>query len=130
MPLVWAHSEYIKLLHSLHEGAIWDVPRQTVERYLNQKRTADFQIWTAKQRRAWLNCGKNLRVDLDGPAKVTWTLERKTESASAIDIGFNLHSITLPLNGAVPGAKIKVEVTPADCARGLKDDSFTIHVRS
>lgn len=35
MPLVWAHSEYIKL------------PRQRVERYLNQKKTANLQIWTA-----------------------------------------------------------------------------------
>lgn len=24
MPLVWAHAEYIKLLRSLHGGAVWD----------------------------------------------------------------------------------------------------------
>jgi glucoamylase len=77
MPLVWAHSEYIKLVRSLHEGAIWDLPTQTVERYVNRKKTADFQIWTTTQRRAWLSQDKNLRIDLDGRATAAWTLEDK-----------------------------------------------------
>jgi glucoamylase len=72
MPLVWAHSEYIKLLRSLHDHAVWDLPTQTVKRYLEQKRTADFQIWTTKQRRAWLAEDKDLRVDLEDPAEVEW----------------------------------------------------------
>jgi glucoamylase len=130
MPLVWAHSEYIKLLRSLHEEAIWDLPKQTVERYLQQKKTADFQIWTTKQRRAWLTPGKNLRVDLDGPARVKWTFKETTESASTMDTGFNLHSVMLPLAGVAPSAKIEVEITPEDGVHGLKEDSFTIQVRS
>ncbi len=35
-PLVWAHAEYIKLLRSLHDGAVFDLPPQTVARYLNR----------------------------------------------------------------------------------------------
>ena len=58
MPLVWAHSEYIKLLRSLHGNAIWDLPTQTVERYLKQGKSADFQIWTTKQRRALAGSGQ------------------------------------------------------------------------
>jgi glucoamylase len=130
MPLVWAHSEYIKLLRSLHEGAIWDLPKQTVERYLQQKKTADFQIWTTKQRRAWLTLGKNLRVDLDGPARVKWTREETTATASTVDTGFSLYSVMLPLAGIAPGAKIEVEIIPEDGVHGLKEDSFTIQVRS
>jgi glucoamylase len=130
MPLVWAHSEYIKLLRSLHEGAIWDLPKQTVERYLQQKKTTDFQIWTTMQRRAWLSAGKNLRIDLVGPAKVMWTVEEKTASASTVDTRFNLHSVMLPLGDAPPGAKIEVEITPEDEAQGLKKDSFVIQIRS
>jgi glucoamylase len=34
MPLVWAHSEYIKLRRSLADGAVFDMPPQTVARYL------------------------------------------------------------------------------------------------
>jgi glucoamylase len=33
-PLVWAHSEYIKLRRSLVDGKVFDQPPQTVERYL------------------------------------------------------------------------------------------------
>lgn len=34
MPLVWAHAEYVKLLRSLRDGCVFDMPRHTVERYL------------------------------------------------------------------------------------------------
>ncbi len=34
MPLVWAHAEYVKLSRSLDEGRVFDLPPQTVNRYL------------------------------------------------------------------------------------------------
>src|ERR1019366_4676481 len=34
MPLVWAHAEYVKLRRSLRDGAVFDLPPQTVQRYL------------------------------------------------------------------------------------------------
>ncbi len=34
MPLVWAHAEYAKLVRSLHEGRVFDMPQQTYERYV------------------------------------------------------------------------------------------------
>lgn len=37
MPLVWAHAEYIKLRRSLRDGKVFDIPPQTVERYIRQK---------------------------------------------------------------------------------------------
>ena len=33
MPLVWAHSEYVKLLRSLHDGKVWDMPPQPVDSF-------------------------------------------------------------------------------------------------
>ena len=130
MPLVWAHSEYIKLLRSLQDDAIWDLPTQTVQRYLHQKKMADFQIWTTKQRRGWLVPGKNLRVDLNGAAEVEWTIGGDVHAVSTRDTGFGLHSAMLPLSGAAPGTQIKVEITPEAVGEGLKADSFTIQVRS
>ena len=38
MPLVWAHAEYLKLCRSLFDGAIFDRPPQTVERYCRSRR--------------------------------------------------------------------------------------------
>ncbi len=34
MPLVWAHAEYIKLRRSLRDGRVFDMPPQTVDRYI------------------------------------------------------------------------------------------------
>ncbi len=34
MPLVWAHAEYLRLSRSLHDGRVFDMPPQTVQRYL------------------------------------------------------------------------------------------------
>lgn len=130
MPLVWAHSEYIKLLRSLHEGAIWDLPTQTVRRYLQEKKAADFQIWTTKQRRAWLAPGKNLRVDLYAAAKVEWTLGEDARVLSTTDTGFGLHSAMLPVAASAPGTEIEVRITPEGTGGNLKADSFAIEVRS
>ncbi len=34
MPLVWAHAEYAKLVRSLHDGRVFDMPQQAYERYV------------------------------------------------------------------------------------------------
>jgi glucoamylase len=129
MPLVWAHSEYIKLLRSLHSGNIWDMPAQTAERYLRQKKTADFQIWTPAQRRTWLTREKNLRVDLNAPASITWDTAAGTHSMTTSDSGFNLHTGILPLSHLPAGSSVHVNITSRDAAGERKRDSFTIRVR-
>jgi glucoamylase len=37
MPLVWAHAEYAKLVRSLHDGRVFDMPQQTYERYVRPR---------------------------------------------------------------------------------------------
>jgi glucoamylase len=127
MPLVWAHSEYIKLLRSLHANAVWDLPIQTVERYLKEGKSADFQIWTPKQRRAWLAPGKNLRVDLPSSAEVAWTVEGKSRKIHTTDSSFGIHTAMLPVSRA--DSEIKVIVT-FDVGNGnpIEADSFLVRV--
>ena len=48
-PLVWAHSEYIKLRRSLIDGRIFDQPPQTVDRYLNKKSLGVLQLALQQQ---------------------------------------------------------------------------------
>ena len=38
MPLVWTHAEYVKLRRSLADGRVFDMPPQTVQRYLVEHR--------------------------------------------------------------------------------------------
>jgi glucoamylase len=45
MPLVWAHAEYIKLRRSLRDGHVFDLPPQTVRRYLVDKTVSPRMVW-------------------------------------------------------------------------------------
>lgn len=93
MPLVWAHAEYIKLLRSLKERKVWDMPPQPVERYQAQKKTASFQIWTFKQQRSALRRGKDLRIDCLSCARIRWSADNwKTKrDVETTDSGLGVH---------------------------------------
>ena len=104
------------------------MPTQTVERYLKQGKSADFQIWTTKQRRAWLAPGKRLRIDLDGAATVKWTAGKKTGTKSTHDTGFRTHSAMLPLARLAPSSEVEVVITPKTDS-SLKPDAFTVRIR-
>jgi glucoamylase len=129
MPLAWAHAEYIKLLRSLHEGAVWDRVPQTEDRYLNRRHAASFQIWTPKQRRGWLTSGKDLRLDLVSPSRVTWRIGRNKQSAETTDTGLGLHCATLPLGEISGGTAVHITTQPLDHKGSQKPDSFALRVR-
>ena len=132
MPLVWAHAEYIKLLRSLHEGAVWDRIPQTEQRYQREHRTASFQIWTPAQRRGWLTPGKDLRVDLPVPARLRWAAGKYSGEAETADTGLGLHCATLPLHDFAPRAGIRISLDLEE-KPGDKTDvpsSFVIRVKA
>jgi glucoamylase len=131
MPLVWAHAEYIKLLRSLHEGAVWDRIPQTEQRYVHDRRTASFQIWTPEQRRGWITPGKDLRIDLPVPAQVHWMVGRQNGSVQTRDTGLGLYCAMLPTREFAPSAAIRVTL---DLQEKPKDDldvpsSFIVRVK-
>ena len=132
MPLAWAHAEYIRLLRSLHEGAVWDCIPAVQQRYIGERRTADFQIWTPEQRRGWLSQGKDLRLDLSAAARVSWSAGKRSGSAETRDTGLGLHCATLPTRELPAGATIRIalewQAKPEDDAK--IPASFTVRVRA
>ncbi len=133
MPLAWAHAEYIKLLRSLHEGAVWDRIPHAQQRYQRDHRTASFQIWTPAQRRGWLSPGKDLRLDLPLPARVCWDSGKKfSGNAGTADTGFGLHCVTIPARELAPGARIliRLELQPRPAKQDGIPASFVVRVKS
>ncbi|MHB8254153.1 MAG: glycoside hydrolase family 15 protein [Acidiferrobacter sp.] len=49
MPLVWAHSEFIKLVLSVQKGAPVDRPKAVWKRYAGKRPQPEFQIWRFQQ---------------------------------------------------------------------------------
>src|ERR1051326_1609098 len=75
MPLVWAHAEYIKLLRSLHDGAIFDMPEQPVERYQKRGMNSLYAFWRPDHKLDFLPAGKTLRIESRKRATIYWTLD-------------------------------------------------------
>jgi len=71
-PLVWAHSEYIKLVRSLKDGRIFDQSPQTVKRYAIERRGAVYWEWRFNNKCRVLPAGKTLRIAVMAPATVHW----------------------------------------------------------
>ncbi len=109
MPLVWAHAEYIKLLRSLKERKVWDMPPQPVERYQVQKKTAPFQIWTFGQQRSRVREGKNLRIDCLKASKLRWTADhwKTTHDAQTTDSSLGVHYAMLSSASLERGTQIE-----------------------
>ena len=73
MPLVWAHAEHIKLLRSLRDNAVFDMPPQGVERYIKNKTTAPFILWRFNNKTSQVLAGKRLRIEVMAKAVVRWS---------------------------------------------------------
>jgi glucoamylase len=107
-PLVWAHSEYIKLRRSLRDGRIFDQPRQTVERYQIEKKKADTFGWRFNNKPVSIPMGKKLRIVLLSPAMVHWSFDDWQTSADSNtrDSGLGVHYVDLPADTLKAGSRV------------------------
>ncbi|MGC2194324.1 MAG: glucan 1,4-alpha-glucosidase [Terriglobales bacterium] len=97
-PLVWAHSEYIKLRRSLRDGRVFDQPPQTVQRYLVEKRRCEFFLWIFNNKVRTMPCGKTLRIAVLAPATVHWSTDSWNTSfdTPTRDTTLGVHLVDLP----------------------------------
>ncbi len=75
MPLVWAHAEYAKLVRSLHDGRVFDMPQQPYERYVRQRRGCDITLWTSSSSVSVMPVGNRLRILASEPFIVRWSTD-------------------------------------------------------
>ncbi len=97
-PLVWAHSEYIKLRRSLRDGRVFDQPPQTVQRYLVEKRHCQYFFWIFNNKARTMPCGKTLRIALLSPATIHWSMDdwKTVFDIHTRDTGLGVHVADLP----------------------------------
>ena len=107
-PLVWAHSEYIKLRRSLVDGKIFDQPPQTVERYLIKKKSAEYFNWRFNNKPRTMPCGKKLRILLMEPATVRWSSDnwQTVHDSDSQESGWNLQHLDMPTETLPAGREI------------------------
>ncbi len=109
MPLVWAHSEHIKLLRSLRDGAVFDMPTQTVRRYIRDRTPARLATWRPDLPIMTVPAGRTLRIDLPEPSRIRWTSDGWTgaNDGETTDPGVGgLYTLELPTGQMAPGTQI------------------------
>ncbi|MGA2856259.1 MAG: glucan 1,4-alpha-glucosidase [Candidatus Sulfotelmatobacter sp.] len=107
-PLVWAHSEYVKLRRSLHDGRIFDQPPQTVQRYLVEKHGRQHYGWRFNNKARTVPHKQTLRLNLLSPALVRWSIDgwKTAQDSETHDTGLGLHSLNLPTASLPAGGQV------------------------
>ncbi len=107
-PLVWAHSEYVKLRRSVRDGKIFDQPPQTVQRYLVEKPTRQIFGWRFNNKTRSVPRYKKLRLVLLNPAMVHWSIDgwKSSQDTNTRDTGFRTYILDLPTASLPAGSKV------------------------
>ena len=108
MPLVWAHAEYIKLRRSLHDGHVFDVPPQSLQRYVKQQTSSAYVTWRFNHRVRSLPVGKTLRVETLAPARLLWSTDggQTNDTSETRDTSLGVHVVDLPTTDLPDGATV------------------------
>ena len=106
-PLVWAHSEYIKLRRSIRDGKIFDQPPQTVQRYIKEKHVRQIFGWRFNNKTRSVPRNKTLRIVMLSPAVVHWSIDnwRTAHDTNTRDTELGIHILDLPTASLPPGGE-------------------------
>lgn len=97
MPLAWAHAEHIKLLRSLADGQVFDMPPQPKARYLIQRVRSRHAVWRFNNKCRCLSAGYILRIELLSRAMVRWSTDdwRNSVNTMTQDSGLGIWAADL-----------------------------------
>ncbi len=99
MPLVWAHAEHIKLLRSLRDGAVFDMPPQTLQRYVKNTPPPAPIVWQLTAKVDRIPLGRVLRLEFLEAAQVHWSIDdwATTVDSPTTATGLGIYMVDLPL---------------------------------
>jgi glucoamylase len=106
MPLVWAHAEHIKLLRSLKDGAVFDMPPQPFDRYVRNSPPMAPVVWRMTSEVLKIAIGRRLRLEFLEPAMVRWSPDNwaSVEHSNAVATGLGTYICDLPTENLVNGS--------------------------
>ena len=75
-PLLWAHSEYLRLLRSCHDGKVFDQIPEVVARYRDGEAESKVEFWLPKHPIPQATKGHTLRICAPEPFRLRWTTDK------------------------------------------------------
>ena len=102
-------AEYLKLRRSLRDGRLFDLPPQTVQRYLVAKMTSAYAVWRFNHKIRAMPGGKILRVETFAPAVVHWSNDEwaTVQDSTARDVGLGVYTADIPTAALAEGKQLK-----------------------
>jgi glucoamylase len=109
MPLVWAHSEFIKLCYSRAHGYPVDRPVATWARYQGKCPKLSHTLWGPRYRPRRVPAGNQFTIALGSAARVHWGINgwQAVRDCEAVDTGLGVYSVELPLSGLNAGESVQ-----------------------
>jgi glucoamylase len=131
MPLVWAHAEYLKLRRSLRDERLFDLPPQTVRRYLTEKTVSPRMVWRYNHKIRSMPPGKILRIELMAPAVIHWSADdwNTVQDVKAHDTGLGIHIADLATKDLPEGKQVKFTFYWPDAGH-WEDKDFIVRIAS
>lgn len=131
MPLVWAHAEYLKLCRSLHDGRVFDMPPQTVQRYQVEQPRSPFAVWRFNHKCQTIPPGKTLRIETLSHAVVHWSGDgwETVRDTKTQNTGIGVYVADLPTNEMSEGTRVCLTFYWPEVNRWEGVD-FTIQIRN
>jgi glucoamylase len=131
MPLVWAHAEHLKLRRSLRDGRIFDLPPQTVQRYLIEKTVSPRMVWRFNHKIRSMPAGKILRIETMAPAVIHWSADdwNTAEDLTSRNVGLGIHVADLKTQALPEGKQVKFTFYWPDAGHWEGAD-FIVHIGS
>ena len=101
MPLLWAHSEYVKLHRSAADGRVFDLVEAAYERYVKGiGERKSMEVWKPNRQVQTVMAGMLLRIQANSPFLLHWTSDDwqySTDTKSqGTAIGIEFVDIPLP----------------------------------
>jgi glucoamylase len=108
MPLLWAHAEYVKLVRSLRDNRVFDMPFQTQRRYVKTRTVSSFVLWRFNHKCRTMPSGKKLRIEIRATAEVRWSVDdwKTSRDIRTRDTGLGIHVADLDTETLVAGSSV------------------------
>jgi glucoamylase len=108
MPLAWAHAEHLKLIRSLTDGRVFDMPPQPRERYQVKRVRSRHAMWRFNHKCRTLPLGQVLRIELPAAASVRWSSDgwHTIQETKTTDSGLGVHYADLDTADLAGGREV------------------------
>jgi glucoamylase len=126
---VWAHAEYAKLVRSLHDGRVFDMPQQPYERYIRSRTNSTATVWSPRCRASALPEGSALRVQVADACRVEWWVDGVDErrETPGVASGLGVWVADLGTTGLPAGTEVRFRILE-DGAPAAQDEVHRVVV--